>query len=143
MALPTVTAVYRLTADPRLRVTTHKNIPVLHMRLVADASRYNQNTGSWDKTAQVFIDAELMDRGARELHRALRKGSLVTVSGELVTDEWRTPQGERRSRIKIQARSVHVCASINQLARRVTPTDAGDEHDPLGDLPDALDRDGH
>ncbi len=115
MALPSITAVYRLAQPPKLRTLPlsldRPNVPVLQLRCAASSSRYNRNTGRWEDTGRLFIDAELIDRNAAELYPYLSKGAAVVVAGELVTDEWRTDSGEPRSRVKIRARSVHLIAA--------------------------------
>lgn len=115
MSLPTITAVYRLAQPPKLNTVTlspdRPNVPVLKLRLAASSSRLNPRTREWETTARLFIDAELLDHGAAEIYRHLRTGSLVAVTGQLVTDEWTTDSGERRSLIKLRARAVHPIAT--------------------------------
>ncbi len=120
MSLPTITAVYRLAQPPKLNTVTlspdRPNVPVLKLRLAASSSRLNQHTREWETTGRLFIDAELLDHGAAEIYRHVRTGSLVTVTGQLVTDEWTTDSGERRSRIKLRARAVHPIAATGAQA---------------------------
>lgn len=111
MTLPRITAVYRLATDPKLETyyspATNAHMAVLRLRLAASASRYDRDARTWETTARLFIDAELIDHGALELSQQLTKGAQVTVIGDLVTDEWRTKTGETRSRIKIKAHRIH------------------------------------
>lgn len=111
MALPHLTAVYRLATDPRLEShyvpATNSHMAVLRLRLAASASRWDRDAGEWSTTSRLFIDAELIDHGAADLAPRLSKGDQVTVAGDLTTDEWRTKTGETRSRIKIKARRIY------------------------------------
>ncbi|QRY85745.1 single-stranded DNA-binding protein [Tsukamurella tyrosinosolvens] len=116
MSLPTITAVYRLAQPPKLRAVTlahdRPNVPLLQLRLAASSSRLNPHTREWETTGRLFIDAELLDHGAAEVYPLLSTGSPVAVTGQLVTDEWTTESGERRSRIKLRARAVHPVVSV-------------------------------
>lgn len=82
MPVPNFTHVYRLVADPALQTRTSKNLPVLRLRLASDSNRRDPYTGVWEKTGQLFIDAELWERNAAELHTALAKGDAVVVAGD-------------------------------------------------------------
>lgn len=121
MALPTITAVYRLAMPPKLNVVTlangEKNVPVLRLRLAASSARYDKYRGEWTTAARLFIDAELFDRNATDLYDALSTGSVVTVAGELVTDEWIAKTGEPRSKIKIKAHRVFAHGPVASQAR--------------------------
>lgn len=134
MSLPHITAVYRLATDPRLEShyvpATNSHMAVLRLRLAASASRFDRDTQKWETTARLFVDAELIDNGAAALAPQLTKGSQVTVTGELVTDEWRTKTGEIRSRIKIKARRVHVHRATDDANTTATGTGTAATEEP-------------
>jgi single-strand DNA-binding protein len=78
-----------LTKDPKL--VYRNNRPVCEMRLAV-------NNGSYGPT---YIDVRTFDEQAYVCAEYVRKGSKVAVSGRLVYDEWRAPDGARRSRYSV------------------------------------------
>lgn len=124
MPLPMFTAVYRLTNPPKLQVVKlsagQKNVPVLHLRLAASANRYDRTGDAWSTTGRLFIDAELFDRNAAELAQVLEQGTLVTVTGELITDEWLNSASQKRSKIKIKAHSIYPMIAASRQVDQAT-----------------------
>ena len=69
---------------------------------VANFSLALDNYG--DKTS--FIDVTCWRKLAENVAEYMEKGRQVGVSGELVQDKWENKQGEKRSKIKINAKNV-------------------------------------
>ena len=57
-----------------------------------------------DKTS--FVSVTCWRKLAENVAEYMEKGRQVGVSGELVQDKWENKQGEKRSKIKINARNV-------------------------------------
>ena len=69
---------------------------------VANFSLALDNYG--DKTS--FVDVTCWRKLAENVAEYMEKGRQVGVSGELVQDKWENKQGEKRSKIKINARNI-------------------------------------
>ena len=88
--------------------------------LVRDAEMRYANNGSGVANVTVavnrsygdetdFIDVTIWDRGnykQAEYNKNARKGDLVLVKGELRQDRWENSDGEKRSKLKINADKV-------------------------------------
>ncbi len=53
-----------------------------------------------------FFDVDIWGKQAENCDKYLRKGSQVLIGGRLKQHTWQTPEGEKKSRIKITAFSV-------------------------------------
>ncbi|MFW0787874.1 single-stranded DNA-binding protein [Gordonia sp. CPCC 206044] len=136
--LPSISHVFRLTADPKVtELAPSDRNPngghVLALRLAANASRWDQQSGRWVNTGSLFVDAELFGSNAPVIAAAVGKGSMVAVSGELVTDQWTGRDGSPKSRIKIKARTVHPIAAPSDRSHPAPsgPPDAYDDEPPF------------
>ena len=69
---------------------------------VANFSLAIDNYG--DKTS--FVEVTCWRKLAENVAEYMEKGRQVGVSGELVQDKWENKQGEKRSKIKINAKNV-------------------------------------
>lgn len=90
-----------LTADPEIRKTNSEKT-VANFRMAT-----NHDWGAKNGHRLVsYFPVECWERLAENCGRYLKKGSRVTVQGELREDRWIDPEGKNRSRVKIMARSV-------------------------------------
>lgn len=94
----------RLTRDPDRRygqdgtAITRFDI-AFHRRFRTRVGQVGESTG--------FVSISTYQRLAEVCGEFLKKGSPVLVEGRLQMREWKTPQGESRSRLEVQADSVH------------------------------------
>jgi single-strand DNA-binding protein len=89
-----------LTQDVDLR-QTNGGTAVADIRLAASDS-YTNKEGQQVETV-CFADVVVWGRQAETCNEYLGKGSPVLVEGRLETNEWETPQGEKRSKLRIRA----------------------------------------
>lgn len=120
-----------LVTDPELRVTqSGKNMVTVR---VAINTRKNDNT--------VFIDLKAWDKTADFLSRNARKGSPVAIVGEIAVDNYTDKQGQKQSRLYINAQEVEMILPRGDDAARYeapanTPSaPAFDEISDDADLP--------
>lgn len=73
--------------------------------LVVASNRTYLNNGNKVKET-AFIDVEVWGITAENCSRYLKKGSPVVVVGRLKQDQWQTPSGEKRSRLKVLASNI-------------------------------------
>lgn len=104
--LPRVAIDGRLAADPTLRFTQGGKA-VASLRLVASDRRKNEQTGAWEDSRTLWIDATCFDKLAENVVESVQKGDLVVVTGRLVTEEWEDRNtGDKRSKIAMVADTV-------------------------------------
>lgn len=92
-----------LTRDPEIRHTP-KGIAVGDLGLAINMT-YRTADGQ-DKEEVCYVDVVVWGRQAETCKDYLSKGSPVFVEGRLQLDQWESPQGEKRSRMRIRAERV-------------------------------------
>lgn len=93
-----------LAADPEVRWTAADGeSAIVRLGVIVRKSKKNSE-GEYEDVSSIF-DAEVGSKFALLCARKLKKFDNVTVSGELVKDEWEK-DGEKRSKIKVRAFNV-------------------------------------
>lgn len=102
----TTTIVGNTTADPELRYTqTGKAVTSL---TVAVSKRRKDETGNWVDGEPTFIRCNIWGKPAENVAASVFKGTRVIVTGELKESTWQTEQGEKRSRIELNAANIGI-----------------------------------
>ncbi|KPL31146.1 hypothetical protein JI76_18280 [Streptomyces anulatus] len=104
MALPTLTGVGRLTADPELRFTPSSKA-VASIPLAFNSRRLNQQTQQWEDGDVLYVRGTVWERLAENAAETLAKGMEVLVSGELRTESWEK-DGQKHERTALLIRSI-------------------------------------
>ncbi|MFF1416531.1 single-stranded DNA-binding protein [Streptomyces sp. NPDC058280] len=104
MALPTITGVGRLTADPELRFTSASKA-VASISLAFNARRLNPQTQQWEDGDVFYVRGTAWERLAENAAETLTKGMEVLVSGELRTERWEK-DGQKHERTALMIRSI-------------------------------------
>jgi single-strand DNA-binding protein len=107
-----------LTFDPVLR-RTPSGVSVADLRL-AVSENYRNKEGKEVKST-CFTDVVTWGKQAESCAEFLAKGSAVLVEGRLQFDQWDTPQGEKRSKLRVRAHRV-------QFLGRRHATDSGENN---------------
>jgi len=89
-----------LCRDPELKQAP-SGTPLCDLRLAVNES-YRTQSGELHENTH-FVDVTVWDRAATNCQTFLRKGSSVLVEGRLQYDEWKTPQNETRSKLRVRA----------------------------------------
>lgn len=103
ITLNKVFLVGNLVRDPDLRYTP-SGTPVSEFRMAVSDTYTTSNGERRDRTC--FIDVVSWRKLAESCGEYLTKGSPVFVEGRLEQDTWETPDGQKRSRIRVVAYSV-------------------------------------
>jgi single-strand DNA-binding protein len=104
VALPTITGVGRLTADPELRFT-QSGKAVASVPLAFNSRRLNKQTNEWEDGDVFFIRGTVWERLAENVAETLEKGMEVTVTGEVRTESWEK-DGQKHERPSLMIRSI-------------------------------------
>ena len=107
-----------LTRDPVLR-KTNGGTPVADLGLAINDDYVAKDGKVVPQTC--FADIVVWGKSAEASSTYLKKGDPALVEGNLVTEQWETPQGEKRSRLRVRAARVHF------LRQRVSNASASGE----------------
>lgn len=75
--------------------------------------RYQDRSGQ-NVDRPCFVDVVVWGRQAEACEKHLTKGAPVAVEGRLRFEQWQTPQGERRSRLRVLATRVQFLGRPSQ-----------------------------
>ena len=100
-----VVIVGNLTRDPELRYTP--NGAALVKFGVAVSRRIKDDaTGQWKDADTSFFDVTAWRSLAENVAETLTQGTRVVVVGRLRTNTWETPEGDKRSKVEIEAEEI-------------------------------------
>ena len=119
-----------LVRDPDTRIL--ENGTHLAKMSIANNQRYRDRSGEWQEKT-CYVDIVAWRKTAELVSEFCRKGSPVLVEGELVYNSWEDRDGQKRSRIEVNARRIQF------LEKRGTDTSYGDSG---GGSNDGSDQDG-
>jgi len=108
-----------LTRDPEVRMAGTQ--PLCQLGVAVNDRRKNNDTGEWEDIPNFF---DVIMWGARGEYwaRNLSKGSKVVISGRLRWSQWKTPEGQNRSKVEIVADDIE---SLSPRTGGNAPADAG------------------
>jgi single-strand DNA-binding protein len=93
-----------LTRDPEVRYTP-SGMAVADLRLAVNERYKDSTTNEWKEKA-VYVDVVVWGRQAETSGQYLSKGSPVLIEGRLQLDQWENQQGEKRSKLRVNASRV-------------------------------------
>lgn len=110
-----------LTAAPDLRFTG-SGVAVANFTVAVTPRRFDKATGEWIDGTPTFMRVDAWRELGEHCAETLDRGSRVIVSGQLVTENWETENGEKRSAVKVVADDVgcsliYATASIHKAVR--------------------------
>jgi single-strand DNA-binding protein len=97
-----------LTRDPEIRYTP-QGTPIGELSLAVNES-YKAQDGTV-KESVLYVDIEVWGRQAETCKQYLQKGRPVFVEGRLRLDQWETPQGEKKNKLRVRADRVQFLGS--------------------------------
>jgi single-strand DNA-binding protein len=99
-----VTIVGNVTRDPELRYTP--NGAALVKFGVAVNRRFKDESGQWKDGETSFFDITAWRTLAENIAESVTQGTRVVVVGRLRTNSWETPEGDKRTKIEIEAEEI-------------------------------------
>ncbi|MBI3396298.1 MAG: single-stranded DNA-binding protein [Spirochaetia bacterium] len=111
-----------LVRDPETKKT--KNDKTVTTFSVAMNHEYGNKEGG---KSVSYVPVEAWDRLAENCATYLKKGSRVTISGNLRQDRWKDNAGKMQSRLKILAREVRFDSSPKEKDENADSADKGAE----------------
>lgn len=99
----------RLAADPELKFTP-SGAAVANFRVLTNSSKLDRQTNQWVDQPTKGWRCEAWNQGklarAENIANMLKKGDAVILYGELVTREYETREGEKRSADEIRVEAI-------------------------------------
>lgn len=131
-----------LTRDPELR-TTPSGVSVADLRLAVNETFRNKSTNEKvEKTC--FVDVAVWDQAAEICRQYLVKGSPLLLEGRLQYDEWKSPQGETRSKLLVRADRIQLIGGRPRAGgtSEASPPVGGGDANPATQPPEPRSSDG-
>ncbi|MFE5550263.1 single-stranded DNA-binding protein, partial [Streptomyces sp. NPDC056534] len=85
---------------------TAAGVAVARFTVASPPRTFDRATSTWRDGEATFLDCSCWRQLAENVAGSLSKGSRVVVAGRLRTDRWETPEGEKRSRMALDADDV-------------------------------------
>ena len=105
----------RLTSDPEL--TFIPSGKALAKFTVVSSRRRKNDAGEWEDVGTTFWDCRAWGPEAEAICESAVKGTEVVIIGEISQRTWETPEGEKRSRMEVEARTFAVVIGRRQTAK--------------------------
>lgn len=130
LQLNDVRLVGRLTRDPELRFTA-SGTPLCRFDLAVNRRYKDSKSGEW-KDDPSFIPVVVWREAAQRCGDRLKKGSPAFVEGRLKSRSWEAKDGQKRSGLEVEARSVQF---LEKSEGTSASSSSADEEPVLGALP--------
>lgn len=120
-----ITIESRLSADPEIRYAA-SGTAMCTITVPDQKRRLNQQTQQWENASDTtWFRATVFKEAAEALAEVAKKGSRVIVTGELITREYETKQGEKRQSLEIDFAKVALIPDTAQRAGGGQPQQQG------------------
>jgi single-strand DNA-binding protein len=119
-----------LTRDPELKFTPAGK-PIARLGLAVNRQPYTNDAGERIEGVD-FFNIVVFGRQAETAHQYLKKGSGVAIDGRLRFSSWETDDGQKRSKVEIEAQSVQFLPRGSEQGPSAPPGDyAGIDVPPI------------
>ena len=130
----TITITGNLTRDPELRFTPSGQATT-SFGIAVNRRWLNRDDNTWEESTS-FFDVVAWRELAENATESLARGTRVTVTGRLEQRSWETPEGDKRSKVEINAEDI--AASLRWATAKVTKNErqapeaasVSDDHEP-------------
>lgn len=120
-----LTVTGNLVEDPELRFTPN-GTPVIRFTIASTPRVFDREADAWRDGEPTFLDCTAWRQLAENLAVSARKGARLVVAGRLRTERWETAEGEKRSKVVMDAEEVaasmaFATLTITRTSRTVPP----------------------
>ena len=105
MIEPTITVVGNVGKSPRTRVVAGGSV-VTDFRIASTPRKVDKTTGEWSDLETIWFGVTCWRQLAENVAASVKTGDRVVVTGTLQAHTWKNEQGEERSSLEINARTV-------------------------------------
>ncbi|MET7458457.1 single-stranded DNA-binding protein [Streptomyces sp. NPDC005574] len=115
-----LTVIGNLVEDPELRFTPN-GVPMVRFTIASTPRTFDREADAWKDGEPTFLDCTAWRQLAENLAASARKGARLVVAGRLRTERWETPEGEKRSKMVMDADEVAASMTFATVAITRTP----------------------
>jgi single-strand DNA-binding protein len=115
-----LTVIGNLVEDPELRFTPN-GVPVARFTVASTPRTFDREADTWRDGEPTFLDCTAWRQLAENLAASARKGARLVVAGRLRTERWETPEGEKRSKMVMDADEVAASMTFATVTITRTP----------------------
>ncbi len=113
-----------LTAEPELRYTA-SGVAVASFTVAFTPRRYDKAADEWKDGTTTFMRCDAWRQLGEHCAESLTRGARVVVTGSLTTEQWETPEGDKRSAVKLTVDDVGASLAYATVEiRKATRTDS-------------------
>ena len=132
MALPSITAIGNLVADPELRFTA-SGVALVKIRIACSDRRKNPETGQWEDGDSTFLSISAWRQMAENAANSLTKGDKVIVSGRLKSRTVENADGSKTTYFEVDADSIAAALDFATVTVKKIARTYGNESSPATD----------
>ncbi|MBA3552813.1 MAG: single-stranded DNA-binding protein [Actinobacteria bacterium] len=100
-----VTIVGNVTRDPELRYTPN-GAALVKFGVAVNRRFKDEVSGQWKDGETSFFDVTAWRSLAENIAESITQGTRVVIVGRLRTNSWETQEGEKRSKVEIEAEEI-------------------------------------
>ena len=108
-----------LTRDPELR-TLPSGMAVCNFGMAINRNFTDREGNRREET--TFVDVESFGKQAETISRYMNKGRGIFVEGRLKLDQWETPAGEKRSKMRVALENFQFVGGRSEEDERAAPS---------------------
>lgn len=117
----------RLVADPELK-DTNSGIKVVNFR-IAWSEKFKEREN------KLFLECKAFSGLAEHICKYFSKGQEIAVEGKLNTEEWKTQDGQNRSKIVLMVSGAHFCGKKQEGGTAPAQASSGETVVETDELP--------
>lgn len=130
----TITVIGNLTADPQFEIKP-SGLAIVIFTVASTPRTFDRTTNKWIDGEAMFLRCKAFRDLAEHVAESLTKGARVIVTGRLGQFNWETPEGEKRSMLKLDVDDIGPSllwstATVKKATRSNSNTASGGEVDP-------------
>ncbi|WP_331751463.1 single-stranded DNA-binding protein (plasmid) [Streptomyces globisporus] len=115
-----LTVIGNLVEDPELRFTPN-GVPMARFTIASTPRTFDREADTWRDGEPTFLDCTTWRQPAENLAASAHKGARLVVAGRLRTERWESPEGEKRSKMVMDADEVAASMTFATVTITRTP----------------------
>jgi single-strand DNA-binding protein len=140
VSAPFISVTGNVGGEPRTRVVAD-GIVVTDFRIAATPRKVDRSTGEWKDQPTLWFGVTCWRHVAENVAASVKKGDRIVVTGKLHAREWKNEQGEERTGLEIEAKTIGFDLSRGKVVQeRTAPLAATSDPGlpPVDELADVL-----
>lgn len=115
-----------LARDPEIKIVNSGGRQSSVVSVTLAVSRHFKKGNGEAAKETTFVNCEAWDTGAETIAKYCSKGTELLIEGCLKEDKWETPEGEKRSRMKVRINNFE----LPRKPKSDSPQEASEAYEP-------------